>query len=315
MTSGCVIGPRLAAAADLTLLLRLQMMDRQNQSMPFCFERLDDRVVLAASGMGCQTVDYPKSEFVNEFPDGSLQFASLRVGVFSDGSRTQLLEGDTVVVVLEHELRIAAIKEYLHGFADYLGTNVLQETLDLRHSVWGFGSGSTTKRFEQYISEQLHAEEPCVIRFSGDVRFELPGEGGEEFTGGFLELSEDGVGTLLRGGDIAELVNGYEMTSLGGVTRLTVDAQFGEMEFLLNDDHTLTDKFDRIWSPELDSHVMDPNAVDAVLGDIDESGSVDFADFLILAKNFGTAESLGDLDCDGKVAFADFLILSANFGS
>jgi len=53
-----------------------------------------------------------------------------------------------------------------------------------------------------------------------------------------------------------------------------------------------------------------------LLGDIDNSGEVDFADFLILSANFGQmGESLqGDIDSNGQVAFADFLILSANFG-
>jgi|GEM_PF-3082199 len=53
------------------------------------------------------------------------------------------------------------------------------------------------------------------------------------------------------------------------------------------------------------------------MGDIDGSGDVAFADFLILSANFGQAvfgHTEGDIDCGGDVAFADFLILSANFG-
>jgi len=53
-------------------------------------------------------------------------------------------------------------------------------------------------------------------------------------------------------------------------------------------------------------------------GDINGSGTVDFADFLILSTNFGTmvtANMEGDLDGDGSVAFSDFLILSNNFGT
>ncbi len=50
-------------------------------------------------------------------------------------------------------------------------------------------------------------------------------------------------------------------------------------------------------------------------GDIDGSGQVDFADFLVLSQEFGTAgESAADLDCSGEVDFADFLTLSSNFG-
>ena len=57
---------------------------------------------------------------------------------------------------------------------------------------------------------------------------------------------------------------------------------------------------------------------DGVLaGDLDQDGSVGFADFLLLSANFGqTVDSYeqGDIDCNGTVAFADFLALSANFG-
>ena len=53
------------------------------------------------------------------------------------------------------------------------------------------------------------------------------------------------------------------------------------------------------------------------MGDLDGSGDVAFADFLILSNNFGSEVSghtEGDIDCSGDVAFADFLILSNNFG-
>lgn len=52
-------------------------------------------------------------------------------------------------------------------------------------------------------------------------------------------------------------------------------------------------------------------------GDLDQDGSVAFADFLILSGNFGATGvtwGQGDIDCDGTVAFADFLSLSGNFG-
>lgn len=52
-------------------------------------------------------------------------------------------------------------------------------------------------------------------------------------------------------------------------------------------------------------------------GDLDGSGTVDFADFLTLSANFGTAVDShleGDIDCNGTVEFADFLTLSSGFG-
>ena len=55
-----------------------------------------------------------------------------------------------------------------------------------------------------------------------------------------------------------------------------------------------------------------------LLGDIDgREGGVRFADFLILADNFGRSDRTyvdGDLDLDGTVTFADFLVLADNFG-
>jgi len=65
--------------------------------------------------------------------------------------------------------------------------------------------------------------------------------------------------------------------------------------------------------------VVEPTCPPAgvIAGDLDEDGTVAFADFLVLSQNFGAAEATyaqGDIDCDGTVAFADFLTLSQNFG-
>jgi len=70
------------------------------------------------------------------------------------------------------------------------------------------------------------------------------------------------------------------------------------------------------WSALVESAFV-PEAVDTLLGDINEDGAVSFADFLILSTNFGAQDAQpanGDIDIDGDVDFADFLILSANFG-
>ncbi len=52
-------------------------------------------------------------------------------------------------------------------------------------------------------------------------------------------------------------------------------------------------------------------------GDVDCNGTVEFADFLSLSRNFGSVEAgwdNGDFDGDGSVGFPDFLILAENFG-
>ena len=53
-------------------------------------------------------------------------------------------------------------------------------------------------------------------------------------------------------------------------------------------------------------------------GDANSDGEVNFADFLIMAENFGQSNDVafadGDFDASGEIDFADFLILSDNFG-
>ena len=58
--------------------------------------------------------------------------------------------------------------------------------------------------------------------------------------------------------------------------------------------------------------------IDLSLVDVDNSGDIGFADFLILSGNFGRMVERGtdgDIDHDGTVAFSDFLILSREFGN
>ena len=53
-------------------------------------------------------------------------------------------------------------------------------------------------------------------------------------------------------------------------------------------------------------------------GDIDRDGKVDFADLVILARNFGKSAvtwDQGDLDGDGKVDFTDLVILARHYGA
>jgi aminopeptidase YwaD len=56
-----------------------------------------------------------------------------------------------------------------------------------------------------------------------------------------------------------------------------------------------------------------------IAGDFDNSGTVDFDDFLIFAAVFGFPASTGeiirfDLDSNGNIGFSDFLIFARNFG-
>ena len=71
-----------------------------------------------------------------------------------------------------------------------------------------------------------------------------------------------------------------------------------------------------LWSLE----VIEPLVPPPVLldGDTDGNGRVEFADFLVISRNFGqdvSSRAEGDLDGNGRVEFADFLLLSQNFGN
>jgi hypothetical protein len=67
-----------------------------------------------------------------------------------------------------------------------------------------------------------------------------------------------------------------------------------------------------------DDVCLDRLVLNRLAGDVDGSGTVEFADFVILANNFGredAAVSDGDLDGDGDVDFSDFVLLADNFGA
>lgn len=52
-----------------------------------------------------------------------------------------------------------------------------------------------------------------------------------------------------------------------------------------------------------------------IQGDFDFNGTIEFADFLLLAANFGEKTSVGDYDFNGVVDLADFAQLKAAFGA
>ena len=285
-----------------------------------CFNRIESlevRTVLDASGLcAACPIEFDDSQFVTELEDDTLRFASLNVGRTNDG----VLDNDETVLIGEYPITIRQVKELLHGFAESIGTDLFPETLDLRLSAWGTGSGSTSVRFEAFMVEQLESQLPCAeLQFSGPVNFELPGNGGEFFTGGFLELGEDGRGGLLRGGDIVHVVDGYEIESTVLQTTLIVHGEsLGEVSFEINQDFRLIDEFDQVWQPERDDYQI-INPVDERLpGDANRDRVVDTRDFLALSSNFNSVDAVwadGDFNGDTIVDVRDFLILSRSFGN
>ena len=64
-------------------------------------------------------------------------------------------------------------------------------------------------------------------------------------------------------------------------------------------------------------NIIVPPASGREVGDLDDSGEVNFDDFLILSATFGMEvepSTGGDVDGNGEVNFTDFLVLSKNFG-
>lgn len=85
------------------------------------------------------------------------------------------------------------------------------------------------------------------------------------------------------------------------------------------DGHVYFRADDGFYGDELWRIATQEDVAETLPGDANSDDVVDFADFLILSKNFGRQDDVtfadGDFDADGRVAFSDFLLLSANFGT
>jgi hypothetical protein len=53
------------------------------------------------------------------------------------------------------------------------------------------------------------------------------------------------------------------------------------------------------------------------MGDVNQDGSVNFSDLLLLAQHYGQSgpPTAGDLNADGRIDFSDLLLLAQNYGS
>lgn len=150
--------------------------------------------------------------------------------------------------------------------------------------------------------------------------FELPGFNPftETITTG-IAASDTQAFVSLGSDPVSDAVQLLTFTTLGSATTTVAWGDY-EIPFgagfsggRISQGGTNFDQIIGIASSESGLGECDPNT----LGDVNGSGSVDFADFLILSGSFGvTAASHeeGDIDCSGRVDFADFLVLSENFG-
>lgn len=118
-------------------------------------------------------------------------------------------------------------------------------------------------------------------------------------------------------GDHISELNLSSSTTLSNGTKFSLGNIYGGTPDLRLQYATASDIFDATITygvvPDGSVSVCNPNT----LGDLDGNGTVEFADFLVLAENFGsdaTDHTTGDIDCNGKVEFSDFLVLAENFG-
>jgi len=145
-----------------------------------------------------------------------------------------------------------------------------------------FAEQCCDRGFDIVVEDELVVDNLLVQEIQGGIANNTAGVAYTlELTAGDSELNVSLVGGEFLGvGDVNPILNAFTLEKIEGVV----------------------------------GPVCDPNT----LGDIDGSGDVAFADFLILSQNFGQAaadHTTGDIDCSGDVAFADFLVLSQNFGT
>jgi len=114
----------------------------------------------------------------------------------------------------------------------------------------------------------------------------------------------------LIGDDSASLV-WFEATSPG---------DFALPRFLLANTGSSYSLADMDQDNDLDIVVAD-NSIrwyeNKLVGDVNDDGTVSFADFLLIAQNFGQEDATwrdGDMNADRSVSFADFLLLAQNYG-
>ncbi len=102
-----------------------------------------------------------------------------------------------------------------------------------------------------------------------------------------------------------------QIGNLTGVSQNELD-QFDEEQLAEFD---CTDELLQAWLEDFQENV-EPEPV--LPGDADANGEVDFSDFLIMSRHFGTEVEggflEGDFDLNGVVEFPDFLVLSRHFG-
>ncbi len=102
----------------------------------------------------------------------------------------------------------------------------------------------------------------------------------------------------------------------GFVNRADVDLLYAAIEGGSND--PLFDLSQDGIADALDANLLIEDILGVKRGDTNLDGTVDFADFVVLAANFGQPTNNtwfgGDFDADGKVTFADFVELSSRFG-
>ena len=213
--------------------------------------------------------------------------------VFADGLLGVQVSTDCIVTEDENGER----EEFCHGIDGVEETDTFVNFLWLDHAEQWPVSGTQVAELLSLIFVAQDDFDGTTVHFSGDLA------GGVD-----LEVAEQNLETRnLTDGDLNQ------------------DSQTdsSDIDFLFAAIREENDGGPGINSLD-DDAVLDQRDVDYLLteifrtkrGDANLDRKVDFADFLILARNFDKEDSEwadGDFDGDGKVAFLDFLMLAENF--
>ena len=115
---------------------------------------------------------------------------------------------------------------------------------------------------------------------------------------------------LLLNGTAQTAVNRFEVNIVGQIDALMVIDQEGVIRHISTSQPEDVRRAANVITGLLgsDAILADPRA------DFDQSGGVDFLDFVLFAQAYDTDETAYDLDASGRVDFGDFLVFASSFG-
>ncbi len=208
-----------------------------------------------------------------------------------------LKQGENSIAVEVHQFRTSGVGDLAFDMELQLGTPNF-ETADIYYTTDGTdpkqADGEPSPNAMRYVGNgfQLPESSEITVRSLKDGEWSVVNRAQFELVEAEGDVNQDG------------LTDADDIDALAAAIRDGDDSA----QFDLNGDETVDN---------VDYDFLVDELLNVQRGDIDLSGAVDFADFLVLSSNFGSTDakwSDGDLDGDGEVSFTDFLLMSSTFG-